>query len=76
MYGSGRIQVMLKITKVKKCKTCDVKLPEGTETAEIRYNSADGVNVMEVCIACANLFDKISDALLDRHKNNYEGFDE
>lgn len=53
----------------KKCKACKKKLRKNDETADLRLETGEGVHTMEICLECAEFFDKSAEVLVRRKKD-------
>lgn len=63
---------MFKKNKTIRCQACEEKIPQGDETADIRFTTSEGVMEMIVCNKCADIVDKLREGLLTQHKQDYE----
>lgn len=59
----------------KKCKSCKKKLRKNDETADLRLETAEGFHTIEICLECAEFFDKSAEVLTRRRPEEEEDYD-
>lgn len=54
--------------KNKKCPICLKKYPKNKPFHELRLQTAEGLETIEICEPCADFFDKSAEAIVNAHR--------
>lgn len=53
----------------KKCPVCEDKYPKKAQFHELRLETAEGLHTLEICVKCADFFDKSADVIMKGRKD-------
>lgn len=56
----------------KKCPVCTKKYKKNVPFHELRVQAADGLIELEICVSCADFFDKSADVLTEKRKGSHD----